>query len=244
MELPDVQSKLTNAAKQALESIIDDYRNEILLSARESATSLTGDLHEISVHDVLEGARKSESSFTKQAPSSLYRILRVYTYLGLLISCIGILWFFAQRYLELLTFEEQMALAVAVSGLIISSLSYILIQYRKHDRVPKIHFEDVSDSQSSDFAISFLRDWQRIELLIRNIISGKYGESRANEPISMMVRMLSRSGRLTTSESKQIKQLLDVRNKIVHEGLQISAAKYDELHSEARRIIYRLSKYK
>lgn len=240
MESREIENKLTDAAKQSLDSIVADYRNEILSRAGESATNLTGDLHEVSVHDIIEGSRFSGKSSIGQIPSPIGRAFRLYFYLGFVVFFIGAIWFLAERFLPTLSIEEIQPIVLATFGLLMSGVSFLFLQLRKPDKTREIKLDDLGTKDSRGYSTEIVRYWKNIELQLRNLTATKLGESKAKEPVSVMVRLLVRSGTLNKTESKIIAHLLDLRNQVVHESIDINESEYRALRSDARHIIKRL----
>jgi hypothetical protein len=235
------ERKLTPAASQALENLLRDYKEEILAGAEESAINIAGEIKEISVHDIFSGAKRATFSRPSTSKPIFERLLWVYSALGLIIAVFGMGWFLFKEYFYALSYESRFPLLISLAGLVLFSLSVIF----KQIRFPTIMHSSKSmvdvKADQTDYLLSFIRAWQEIELLLRDITSRRQGESKAKEPISIMVKNLVDSGKLSPSEANLIQYLLNTRNNVVHGKSVITKEELQALLNDIRTLKEHLS---
>ncbi len=134
----ELDSKLTPAAKQALDELVADYRDQLLLGAADSASRL-GELHEISVHDIMAGLNRQQDRLFGRTASNVERILRLYVVGGFLLGVTGLVAFSVREILSGSGFQEQLFLLTAMGGLLLAAMSYFLLWTRKSRRTAYLH---------------------------------------------------------------------------------------------------------
>ena len=83
MRTSHLEGKLTAAARQALDGLVTEYREQVLTLAAQSAARL-GEVQEISVHDIVEGHSRAQAAGDVWPLRSLVLATRVYSVLGAL----------------------------------------------------------------------------------------------------------------------------------------------------------------
>ncbi len=235
----DLEEKLTTAAKQALDELVEDYRNRILIGATESASSLTGDIQEISVHDILSSVNRNQIRRVSSLPRNFELILRLYGALGFLMGAFGIIYFLYNNFYSDLGSEERIVIIISISGLIISAISFLYLKIREKRDIISTEQEGFS-SQKAGFSMSFIKKWQDIELAARSLVASRQGESSAKEPISVLISKLREDNVLNSDDETRLKEILALRNKILHEGLEISREEFEQAIKDGNRILSKM----
>jgi hypothetical protein len=208
----ELDTKLTPAAKQALDELVDDYRNQLLLGAADSASRL-GDLQEIAVHDIMASLNRQQSRLFGRTRSLADRLLRVYLLGGVLLGVTGLGAFVVKEILARRAFEEQLTLIMALAGFCVSAMAYLMLYVRKSRGSGYLLRRPESEFGPGDYG-SYLGLWRDIELALRRAVAVRLGESSANTPISGLLDRLE--GVLSIDEQVRLRQLLQVRNSIAH----------------------------
>lgn len=237
------EEKLTNAARDALKELVEDYRNQVLLSAAENASRLTGEVREISVHDLLRGVRSASVERGPREPRLLDRLLSMYALLGLLIGLVGFGWFAVRDLFIALDPQRQLPLLIGFAGLSLAAISFVLLRLRqvRGPTWPSSYREASFTGASSPALIGlFIAQWQQIELALRSIVGSRLGESVANEPLSALVSRLRDEHTLDDDDVTRLRRLLETRNALVHKGLSVTESDMQASLREAERLLAKL----
>lgn len=241
MEKIELEEKLTPAAKQALYELIEDYKNRILIAARDSASRLTGEMQEISVHDILAGVDCLDHDQVRrrpQLPRTIELFLRVYAGVGLVMAAVGII-FLLYGNISVVNSEQRTALLLSLGGSVIFALSYAFLRLRRLRTLREGDIQDVS-ALPDTFSTRFVKQWQAIELAVRSVASSRLGESSAKEPISVLFHRLGQNGVLEPEDESILKQLMGLRNVILHEGRRLNREEFDRATKQAGRVLGKL----
>lgn len=210
----ELDTKLTPAAKQALDELVADYRDQLLLGAADSASRL-GELREISVHDIMAGLNRQQDRVFGRTGTRIERILRLYVVGGFLLGVIGLVAFTAREILIGRGFQEQLFLVAALGGLLLSAMSYFLLWSRKSRGTASLLRSKLSEFGPGDYG-SYLVLWRDIELALRRAAAVRLGESAANAPLSGLLDILGREQVLSSDDQLRLRRLLNLRNSIAH----------------------------
>jgi hypothetical protein len=208
----DLETKLTPAAKQALGELVDDYRDQLLLGAEDSASRL-GDLREIAVHDIMASLNRQQSRLFGRSRSSVERILRVYLFFGVLVGGTGLGGFVVKELIAGRGFQERLTLMMTFAGLFLSTMAYLMLHLRRNRG--NVLRRSESGFEPGDYG-SYLALWRDIELALRHVVSVRLGESAANAPISRLLQSLEVERILSSDEQVRLRQFLQLRNSIAH----------------------------
>jgi hypothetical protein len=207
----EIESRLTPAAKLALEELVDDYRGQLLLGAADSASRL-GDLREVAVQDIMAGLNRQQSHLFGPIRSFKESILRAYFIIGIFLAVGGLLAYAGRAILSGRKLDEQLPLIMALVGVSLSALSYALLAARKIRRVALLRRSTGESAPADPGALLLL--WRDIELALRAAAAVRFGESAAAEPI---FRLLEHVGTLLSDEERQrLRRVLSLRNSIAH----------------------------
>jgi hypothetical protein len=234
--------KLTPAAQEALNELVEDYRNQVLLTAAETASRLTGEVREISVSDLLSAMPKKNTSQARRPSQFIDRVVNIYQTIGLLVALCGFGWFVGRDFLVGLDPQRQLPLLLGFSGLLISGFSYVFLRLRQGralspSRSESIAFDDTSSPAHMGLLIA---QWQQIELFIRSIVGSTFGESAASAPFSTLLSRLKNEGTITEEDVVALRRLLEVRNNLVHAGRAVSDLEMRNALVDAQRLLDKL----
>jgi uncharacterized protein YutE (UPF0331/DUF86 family) len=76
---------------------------------------------------------------------------------------------------------------------------------------------------------------------MRNSISSLSGESTANKPISILIKELHNREILSETDEALLRELLDVRNRILHEGYEPHRGKIESMIKQSERLIKKIN---
>ena len=235
--------KLTDAAREALKELIEDYRNQVLLSAAENASRLTGEVREISVHDLLRGVRSAGAEPGSRESGVFDRLLNVYALVGIVTGMAGLGWFAVRDLSVGLDPQRQIPLLIGFAGLGIAALSFVMLRLRQVRGLVwpfSMHEMSLSTASSSALTGQFIARWQQIELALRSIVGSQLGESVANEPLSALVSRLRNESTLGEDDVIRLRRLLETRNAVVHKGLAAPESDLQASLREAERLLAKL----
>lgn len=223
---------LTPSAKEALDSVITEYRDQVLEESCLRAVSSPSGEKEISVRDVLESVDKINQRQRRSRAKRLEAILQIYSLLGVMVTLIGIAFFFYGKTGFNLSSREQLSIALIISGTFFGILPFLLQRVRGVSDA----FSRPPEESRIDSSVVFINKWNTIEneLRRRAELSGK---STARQPLSSVIHILYTSGILSDEESDSLIFLLNLRNQIVHESLSIDRDHLEKAMNEADRIL-------
>jgi len=239
MSRPDLEGKLTPAAKEAIDELMDEYRSQILIGARASANQL-GEVREISLHDVLVSLNRVQLRARRPSNNVLYRLAAIYLVLGLLFGAGGLVGFVYPRLVQGVTLREQLPLMLSVVGLLVAALSYTYLQFAsaRYFGLPVPSSPDKSGSIEG--TATYLSHWRDLELALREAAATRMGESAASAPISALLNRLLHYGLFSDADAHRVRDLLSLRNGIVHEGRFLDPSHLKTALRDAEQITSRL----
>lgn len=207
---------LTPAAEQVLNEVVEDYRNEILAVAAENSSYATGEVREVSVHDIVYGTRK-KSELTGARPRKLVdRVLAIYMILGFLIGISGFSFFAVNEFLIDVEFRRQLPVLIGIVGVAVAGLSLLVLQLRREGASLLIWTGEIQKESAEEIVGIYLSVWRNIELTLRNLASSRLGESRAKEPLIRLIGHLKKENSITIDVAEQLNKMLNLRNELVH----------------------------
>ena len=210
--VPDLP--LTDAARQALDSLTDEFRQRILEEADTRALRIGGVTPEISIRDIMESADKVASARTSTRAQKNELFMQVYSMMGIILAAAGIILLIKGKLQISMDSPQQIALIITIMG-VIFALSPIFFR-----RLLKLMAASRSARESSpvDATAVFISRWQTIEMLLRKHLE-RQGHSAAREPFSVVVSTLQERGLLSDIDTALLKRLLSLRNQVVHESV-------------------------
>ena len=239
MEKDDLESKLTPAAKQALQELVEEFRAQVLRSAAQSAAAFQGEVREITVRDIVASSTRNLLGTRPWRAAGLEWLLSSYAILGVVFGIVGALYALLSRDGTL--FGRGIALQFSIAGMFVALIATVLLTIRG-----KRLLRQSSEASFPGFSYSvgeigptFVMEWSQVELALRSMAAARLGESSATAPIGRLIQELSQRGTLTTEDVSTLRRLLEIRNRVVHEGVQLSREEYDSAMKRAEAFIRR-----
>jgi len=238
----ELTDKLTPAAGEALDELVEDFRTQTLINAAKSAARDTGEVKEISVRDILTSVNLSQLRLRKTWPTLMERLLTAYSVLGTILT-IGGLAYFAYKNVAFKQDEtNRWVLSVIVVGatlavfpILMRRLKFFPFSFATGERAD-------GPSKTTELLTDYLLIWPKIELTARDIIASQLGESSAKKPLSMLINELQQSGILSLEDEEKLKELLNTRNKIVHGVPELGLDQLQNSISEAQKLLSKMKR--
>lgn len=231
--------KLTPSAKEALESTMIEFQELILQKANSIAQKGQTADKEISLRDIIE-AKEALFNSKVEKDRADYRGKRLMTYItlsGALYSIVGVALYVIQN--KKFSIEKDLGLLVAFTGVITIFLGFAYAQLLNKRQSEKRILREEDLFEENDFEL--IRRWQIIEKMGSNLMMKSGYSSNQAKSINDILRFLSlelRNDRL----SSDLKELLTMRNKILHEQYQLSRHEKQFYLDKADKIIDNLEK--
>jgi hypothetical protein len=226
----ELKSKMTPAAKQVLQEVLDDYQREILMLASKSASRITGEVSEIAVHDVVQGLKEARGQLLRTRPSMVERLLLIYAFVGVIAAVSGFMYFALLNVRQRIDYEYFLPLAVSMAGVLFSVLSIVVLIMRRRLRGFGAVYLTRQPSESEEGARIIIL-WGEIERRLRALAASRLGESIAERPLSALIKQLVEKSILDPRMANEIQLLLNMRNRVAHGGRPLETA---ELSSSLR----------
>lgn len=236
--MDNIQNKLTDAAKSALNQSVQEITELILEKAKQNACSHKTE-DEISLHDILKAKQEilsnKHSEITKE-----YRKRRMYlmiSMVGMVYAVFGIMFYIYQNNTYDIT--KDIGLIIATLGTMMAIIGFIYVQITNTKNREIIIRTNMTDNNSSEFEI--VRKWRTIEQLSTTLMLKDGISSDRAKSINFIVEFLSRQ-LANTINILDLKELLIARNNIVHKGKTFSKSELEEKLLVANKIIIELEK--
>jgi hypothetical protein len=216
MDIPNGQTKLTPAARQALDDAVEDFRNQILVGAEEAASQLSGVVREVSVYDVLRGLRAAALRPPAPPASWTQVALQFYLFAGIVLGLSGlVLLLVLSHYASLEWGPAGVGVALLAVGLAFQVITGLMFLFR--GSVATYIIERSLDSRAVVAPLAdYTQKWVELEIGLRTVATSRFGESAAHLPLSELLRNMVSAGDLSPAQHEQILHLLRLRNAIVH----------------------------
>jgi hypothetical protein len=238
----NIYSKLTPSAKDALNELTDSFREEILERAFTIAQERATANKEISLRDILEAKQPTLKIAEKE--KAVYRRKRwtlLISLSGAIYSLAGILIYLYQN--KKFSLDNDFGLVIAVVGILITLIGYLYGQL-----ISKRYLFATTTTKISTFANSndyeIVKRWQVIESLAKEFMSEADQKEARNNSVGFLIRFLSHKAAMNEKEFLKIRELLQTRNKILHEQYKLNDNERKEFLEFADEIIQRLENSK
>lgn len=216
------EDRLTPAARKALEDLLEDYKMQVLFGAIKSASSVSGNIEEISVRDIYSGMnaafpKESTVLTTKQRKTKqVLWIGIVYTIIGFVVGIAINL--FSNSWVEGLDLPITILFTgIGIAGIVLTVISYL--RTRQYER----QFLFQGNAVTAEFEL--IQAWRDIEIVSKKIIASYAGESKAERPLSQLIQDLRKTKIVSREEENKMLELLQLRNQLVH---NVSSHNYDD----------------
>ena len=221
MNNENIYTKLTPSAKEALNELTEDFKSNLVERAFTIANERSTINKEISLRDILEAKQPNEKTLEKEKYLDYKKKRRtmLLSFSGATYSIAGILIYLYQNNKFLV--ENDLGLIVAVIGVLIALISFL---YQQLLTKRQYLSESTMNSNSHSFIDSYdiVKRWQIIEQLTVLIMKSKnIGDSQSNS-VNLVIRYLTENFTRSENEYLTTRSLLQIRNKILHEGYNLS----------------------
>lgn len=232
--------KLTPSAKEALKETMIELHDQLLAEANSIAQHGQAANKEISLRDIL-AAKDRLFKAKMERDKAIYRRRRLIPLIylsGALYSLIGIFIYLYQN--QRFDLEKNLGLIMVFLGvtIILFGFTYKQLLYRRYEETNKniaLSFKDIN----SDFDV--IKRWQVIEKLGSNLMRKNGYSSNESKSINDILKFIS--GKLKSeSLSLEMRELLAIRNKILHEGYELGRQEKQSTLDKADTIIGLLEK--
>lgn len=234
-------SKLTPSAKNELNKIADEFKNKLLEKAFLIATERNTAGREISLRDILEAQQPSDwlnESFEYYEYKKRRRII-IILISGALYTISGILIYLYQN--NLFSIKNEIGLTISLIGIIVSIFAFIYYQFSMR-RIS--YFNNNTSIQKSyrspSYNFEIVKRWQMIEELAKSSMSQEEQNSISSNSVSYLIRFLSHKIAKDEDDFQKIRELLQLRNKIVHEQYRPNSKENTEFLNFSEDLINRL----
>lgn len=238
-----LDERLTPQARTVLNEALEGLREQTIRRAAQFSTIQRGGTDEITVHDVIAALgrraeiRGEDIAYASSRLERLRLVAAMYAGLGVIVV-LGLV-----LYVLLRDFDEPILMVAGLAALSItmaSMLLYALVRIREQKLVLKRRSQDARGFPVDDNTFRFLELWRQIELSMRYLVAARLGESQTTEPVGDLISELVMEGVLSESDGDSVRQLLQLRNEIAHEGLQLTSSQADRAFKEGAQILDRL----
>ena len=227
--------KLTPSAQEALNDTMQELHELLIKKATSIAQKGQTANKEISLRDILE-AKDSLLKAKIEKEKADYRrkrLMTMFSLTGALYSLVGIVVYMYQNLDFAL--EKNLGLLIAFSGIVAIFIGFAYTQLLSR-RYEEIQLERESEFRNSESDLDIIKRWQIIENLGSNLMRQKGYSSNESKSINDILKFLSlelKSDRLY----REMRELLAVRNKILHEGYELSRHEKKSYLDKADKII-------
>lgn len=221
MNNENIYSKLTPSAKEALNELTEDFKVSLIDKAFTIAKERNTGNKEISLRDILEAQQPSQQAIEKEKylENKKKRWTMLLSFSGAIYAISGILIYLYQN--KKFSIENDLGLIVAIIGVLITLIAFLYGQL-----LTKRQF--LSDSIMSTTSYSnidsydIVKRWQIIEQLTTSIMKSKNINDSKSNSVNQVIRYLTENFTTSEKEYSTIRELLQTRNKILHEGYNLS----------------------
>lgn len=218
-----LETKLTSAAKEALDEVIESYKQEVLIEASRHAQSVTGEIREISVTDLVESLKRKTKHSANQRYIASHVAAQIYIALG---ASLGVIAGFIEiNRLQFSNPLDVLSLLFIATG--------VIFPFFYERFLPNFFLERKSDKKSMEGQAILVSIWRDLELATRLTLASKVGESQTKNLSTLeMLSSLIKLGIISTRDRQAYRNMLALRNKIVHQGYEPSL---EEIRSAQKR---------
>ena len=232
-------NKLTPAAKEALDELSQEYYNGLLEKAFKIAQRRQTVDREISLRDIIE-AQDRELKGKSNIEGYQDRKKRWSTLIslsGATYAAAGITIYLWQN--NKFNIEQDLGLIIAIVGILITLVGYFYAQILPKRMISIGNYKESEVAVTSDSDLDLVKRWQIIERLASEKLSDKDKHS-----FRSILQYLSENYTSSDNEMMKLKQLLDLRNRILHESYGLSKHERTEYLEFADNLIDKLEKTK
>ncbi|WP_337085500.1 hypothetical protein [Elizabethkingia anophelis] len=227
--------KLTPSAREALDDTMHELYYLLLKKANSIAQKGQTANKEISLRDILEAKdnlfkakiEKEKSEYKRK------RLMTVISLTGALYSILGIFIYIYQN--QDFTNEKNIGLIVAFTGIVTVFVGFAYTQLLSRKYEEKL-FNKENEFRNSADDFDIIERWHIIEKLGSNLMRQKGYSSNESKSINDILKFLSTELK-NGSLSLEMKNLLTLRNRILHEGYELGKQEKQSYLEKADEII-------
>jgi hypothetical protein len=237
-----LETKLTPAAREVLDELVDDFKHQLLNSAAESASSISGEIREISIRDILKGLETTQLRHQAKKLAKGERVALLYAGIGLMLLILTTVFeVFGESFLPL---NSSFSSLIGLIGITTALTALFMLLWLRRRELSDIFLSsrDAVRLEASDYSMVFVRKWRELELEARAFVSDQFGESRANIPIPELVNYLHKGEVLSIADEKIFMNILRLRNTVLHKGEELSQAQYLAAIKDADNLLSKIRK--
>lgn len=221
MNNSNIDLKLTPSAKEALSELTKDYRKSLLERAFSIAQERDTANKEISLRDILEAQQPIKYSIEKgkYLEYKRKRWTMLMSLSGAVYAVAGILIYLYQN--KKFSLEKDLGLIIAILGILITLVAYLYGQFLTRRLL--IHGTEIPSKPYSRFdSYDIVKRWQIIEQLTTSIMKLNSVSNSKSNSVNQVIRYLTENFASNDKEFMEIRELLQTRNRILHEGYSLS----------------------
>lgn len=235
----NIYSKLTPSAKDAINELTEEFRKSLIERAFLIAEERETAEKEISLRDVLEAKQPAKSSPQK---AEIFRFRKkryamLISFSGAIYAVAGIVIYMIQN--KKFSIVNDLGLVIAIIGILITLLAYIYNQLLLN----RYQTFTVIESKRANLEIDnfeIVKRWQIIEALARKLMTDNDKDESSSNSVGFLIRFLSHKVALNENEFLKIRELLQMRSRILHENYNPSNVERSNYISFANELINRL----
>ena len=237
-----IYEKLTPSAREAINELTEEFRENLMSKAFMIAQERETSNKEISLRDILEAKQPFGKLMEKEKDE--YRKKRwtvLISFSGAIYAVAGILIYLFQN--NKFSIENDLGLIIAIIGILFSLIGFLYGQLiSKRYLFSKTVSRTPTFSDSSDYEI--VKRWQVIETLAKQLMTEADQKESKNNSVGFLIRFLSHKVAKNEKEFLKIRELLQTRNKILHEQFKVNELQRNEFLTFANELIERLENSK
>lgn len=211
----DNYNKLTEAARAALDNSVEDIKEMILDKAYQNAT-LQHSCAEISLQDILKATQEilNKGNNVTFRENKKRRMGIICALAGFVYALCGIFLYIYQNYT--INIEQDLGLIIASVGSIVSLTGVIIVQF-----VSNKTKDYTGLSRYNILEFELINKWKTIENLAAILMRKDRNSSKAATNIHSIIEYIG-NNLSTNIEQTKLKDLIVVRNSVVHNSSHIS----------------------
>jgi hypothetical protein len=235
----NIYSKLTPSAKEALNELTEEFKESVLEKAYTIATERDTANREISLRDILEAKQPSKQTIEKEKyyEYKRKRWTMIISFSGAIYAVAGILIYLYQN--KKFSIENDLGLIIAIVGILLSLIAFLYGQLLSKRQFSSNTFTTTTTYSSAD-SYEIVKRWQLIETLAKKTMSEDDQKNPMSNSVSFLIRFLSHKVAKNEKEFLKIRELLQLRNKILHEQYKLNDNERLEFLAFADDLIERL----
>lgn len=238
-----IYSKLTPSAKEAINELTESYKDTLLEKAFTIANERDTASKEISLRDILE-AQQTEKFVNDKSKQNDYKRRR-WTMLialsGATYAAAGIIIYLLQN--KKFSLDTDLGLIIAIIGILLSLIAFIYGQLISKRQLYVSELKLEMNNPSID-TFDIVKRWQIIEQLTMSIMKSNNKTDTKFNSVNQVIKFLTDNFAKSDEDYLKIRQLLQARNKILHDGYVLTDYERDQYTQIADDIIDKLEKAK